>query len=59
MKFKFAKQTNVMTMFTNEADDCVEASFVIAFNIAQAKRPYTDGEYIKKKYFRCNFCFKS
>uniref|UniRef100_A0A2S2R1K0 General transcription factor II-I repeat domain-containing protein 2 n=1 Tax=Sipha flava TaxID=143950 RepID=A0A2S2R1K0_9HEMI len=48
MKLKFAKQTNVMTMFTNEADDCVEASFVIAFNIAQAKRPYTDGEYIKK-----------
>ncbi|XP_025196828.1 general transcription factor II-I repeat domain-containing protein 2B-like [Melanaphis sacchari] len=39
MKLKFAKQTNVMTMFTNEADDCVEASFVIAFNIAQAKRP--------------------
>ncbi|XP_060861778.1 general transcription factor II-I repeat domain-containing protein 2-like [Metopolophium dirhodum] len=37
MKLKFSKQTNVMTMFTNEADDCVEASFVIAFNIAQAK----------------------
>jgi len=35
-------------MFTNEANDSVEASFVIAFNIARAKRPYTDGEYIKK-----------
>jgi len=29
-------------MFTNEADDCVEASFVIAFNIAQVKRPCTE-----------------
>lgn len=37
-----------MSMFINEADDCVEASFVIASNIAQAKRPYTDGKYIKK-----------
>jgi len=51
IKLKFAKQTNVMTMFTNEADDCVEASFVIAFNIAQAKRPYTDGEYIKNIFW--------
>jgi len=49
MKLKFSKQTNVIKMFMNEAGDCVEASFVIAFNIAQAKRPYTDGEYIKKK----------
>lgn len=39
MKLKFAEQSNVMTMFTNEADDSVEASFVIIFNIARAKRP--------------------
>ncbi|KAE9528837.1 hypothetical protein AGLY_012412 [Aphis glycines] len=49
MKLKFSKQTNVMKMFTNEAGNWVEASFVTAFNIAQAKCPYTDGEYIKKK----------
>lgn len=35
-------------MFTNEADDCVEESFVIAYKIAQANSPYTDGEYNKK-----------
>jgi len=40
MKLKFDKQTNVISMLMNEADDSVEASFVIAFNIAQTKRPY-------------------
>jgi hypothetical protein len=48
MKLKFITQTNVMTMFTNEADDSVGASLVIALNIARTKRPYTYGEYIKK-----------
>lgn len=33
-------------MFTNEADENVKVSFVIAFNITQAKHPCTDGEYI-------------
>lgn len=37
-------------MFTNVADESVEASFVVAFNIAQAKHPYTNDEHIKQKY---------
>jgi len=51
MKLKLSKQINVMTMFTNEADDSVEASFIIALLIfveLEVKCPYTDGEYIKK-----------
>lgn len=44
------KQTNVMPMFTNKADDSVGASFVVAFNIARIKYLYTNGEYTKKKF---------
>jgi hypothetical protein len=35
-------------MFTKEADVTAEAGFILAFNIARAKRPYTEGEFVKK-----------
>lgn len=35
-------------MFTKEADLTTEAGFILAFNIAKAKKPYTEGEFIKK-----------
>ena len=34
--------------FSNQANNVAEASFVIAWNIARAKRPYGEGEFIKK-----------
>jgi hypothetical protein len=37
-----------MPMFTKEADVTPEAGFVLAFNIARAKRHYTEGEFVKK-----------
>ena len=37
-----------MTTFSKEADATTEASFVMSWNIARAKRPYSDGKFIKK-----------
>lgn len=37
-----------MSMFIKEADVTTKAGFIMAFNIARAKRPYTEGEFIKK-----------
>uniref|UniRef100_A0A2S2PVC4 General transcription factor II-I repeat domain-containing protein 2 n=1 Tax=Sipha flava TaxID=143950 RepID=A0A2S2PVC4_9HEMI len=48
MKSKLNKQTNVMAVFSKETDITTEASFCMAFNIARAKRPYTDGIYLTK-----------
>jgi hypothetical protein len=48
LKANLNKQTKVMSNFIKEADVTTEAGFIIAFNIARAKRPYTDGEFIKK-----------
>lgn len=48
MKSKLNKQTNVMAVFSKETDINTEASFCMAFNIARAKRPYTDGVYLTK-----------
>lgn len=33
--------------FSNQANNVAEASFVIAWNITHAKRPYGEGEFIK------------
>lgn len=59
MKSKLNKQTNVMTVFSTETDITTEVSFCMAFNIARAKRPYTDGVYFTKNHFRCYFHFKT
>jgi hypothetical protein len=48
MKSKLNKQTNVMAVFSKETDITTEASFCMAFDIARAKRPYTDGIYLTK-----------
>lgn len=48
LKTKFNKQAKVMSMFIKEADVTTKAGFIMAFNIARAKRPYTEGEFIKK-----------
>ena len=34
--------------FSKESNITTEASFVIAWNIARVKHPYTDGEFIKQ-----------
>ncbi|XP_050526501.1 general transcription factor II-I repeat domain-containing protein 2-like [Daktulosphaira vitifoliae] len=48
LKEKLDCQSRVMSMFTKEADLTTEAGLVLAFNIAKAKKPYTEGEFIKK-----------
>lgn len=48
LKEKLHDQSRVMSMFTKEADLTTEAGFILAFNIAKAKKPYTEGEFIKK-----------
>lgn len=35
-------------MFTKEADVTTEAGFLLAFNIAKEKKPYTEEEFTKK-----------
>jgi hypothetical protein len=37
-----------LTTFSNQAKNVAEASFVIAWKIARAKRPYEEGKFIKK-----------
>ena len=37
-----------MKTFSKEADTTAEASFIISWNIARFKHPYSDGEFIKK-----------
>jgi hypothetical protein len=48
LKEKLYSQSKVMSMFAKEANVITEAGFILAFNIARAKRPYTEGELIKK-----------
>ena len=38
-----------MTTFSKQGNNMFEASFVIAWNIARAKHPYGEGEFILKK----------
>lgn len=48
MKEKLHGQSKVMSMFTKEADLTTEAGFAVAFNIAKSKKPYTEGDFVKK-----------
>jgi hypothetical protein len=49
LKEELCSQSQVMSMFTKEAVVTIEAGFILAFNIAQAERPYVEGEFVKKK----------
>lgn len=42
------KERQLLSSFSHEDDKAYEASFLIAWNIARAKRPYAEGEFIKK-----------
>lgn len=48
LKSNLNKQQSTLMTFSNQANNMAEASFVIAWNIARAKRPYGEGEFIKK-----------
>lgn len=48
LKSNLNKQQSILKTFSNQANNVDEASFVIAWNIARAKRPYGEGEFIKK-----------
>lgn len=47
-KEKLQGERMFMSVFTKESDLTTEASFALAFNIAKAKKPYTEGEFVKK-----------
>lgn len=53
LKLNLNKQQSILMTFSNQANNVVEASFVIAWNIAHAKRLCGEGEFIKKKLGRC------
>lgn len=47
-KEKLQGERMFMSVFTKESDLTTEAGFALAFNIAKAKKPYTEGEFVKK-----------
>jgi hypothetical protein len=47
LKSNLNKQQSILMTFSNEANNVPEASFVIVWNIARAKRLYGEGEFIK------------
>lgn len=47
-KSSLNSQRTLLTAFSKEADTATEASFVLSWNIARAKCPYSDGEFVKK-----------
>ena len=42
------QQQTLLSAFSKEGVTSTEASYAIAWNIARAKRPYSDGDFIKK-----------
>jgi hypothetical protein len=48
LKSNLNKQQSILITFSNEANNVTEASFFIVWNIARAKFPYGEGEFIKK-----------
>ena len=47
LKSNLNKQQSILTTFSNQANNVPEASFVIAWNNARAKRLHGEGEFIK------------
>jgi hypothetical protein len=48
LKSGLRSQQTLLSSFSKETDTMTEASFVISWNIAGAKRPYTDGKFVKE-----------
>jgi hypothetical protein len=48
LKSSLNSQPILLTTFSKAAATTTEANFVISWNIARAKRPYSDGEFVKK-----------
>lgn len=48
LKSSLNSQVNFMTKFTRESKSLSLASFMMSWNIARDKRPYTEGDFIKK-----------
>ena len=48
LKSSLQNQQTFMTGFSKEADIVTETNFLVAWNIARAKRPYSDSEFAKK-----------
>jgi hypothetical protein len=48
LKSSLNSQQTLLTTFSKEADTTTEASFVISWNIAHAKRPYSDNKFVNK-----------
>ncbi len=49
----FHAQRSIFRGIVKSADNISEASFRIAWNIAKAKRPATEGEFLKNKFLDC------
>ena len=48
LKFVQASQQRFMKVFSKESDARTEASFLMSWNIARSKHPYSDCEFVKK-----------
>lgn len=48
LKSGMCQQQTLLSAFSKEGVTSTEASYAIAWNIARAKRPYSDGDFIKK-----------
>ncbi|CAI9737452.1 Hypothetical predicted protein [Octopus vulgaris] len=48
LKTLLSGQQTLLTMFSGEANAMTEANFVITWNIALGKHPYSDGEFLEK-----------
>ncbi|XP_077593579.1 general transcription factor II-I repeat domain-containing protein 2A-like [Stigmatopora nigra] len=48
LKSQAEKQTHILQKFTKHSETVTLASYQLAWNIARAKKPYNEGEFIKK-----------
>lgn len=54
LKSSINNQINFMSKFTEESKTVTEVSFKISWNNTRTKRPYTEGNFILKKYYWYN-----
>lgn len=50
LKSSITNQSKFLTKFIEDNKNVVEFSYQMSWNIAREKRPYTDGNFIKKKF---------
>lgn len=48
LKSQAEKQTQLFQKFTKHSETVTLASYQLAWNIARAKKPYSEGEFVKK-----------